>query len=102
MENDFITEKNRQFDEQFEYFYDLNDEKEHYDNLKSFLTKSLSQAISYGEAKMREEVEKGLPNIEKAHTYASENADIYRAYDRGQESYQSKVKSLLASLKKKI
>lgn len=33
-----------------------------------------------------EEVCKGWPEVEKAHTYASENADIYRAYDAGQEA----------------
>jgi len=37
--------------------------------------------------------------IDKSHTYSSENADEYRAFDNGQESYKQK---LLSSLDKEI
>ena len=33
--------------------------------------------------------------IEKAHTYSSENADIYRAHDAGQKQMKSRILSLL-------
>ena len=32
-----------------------------------------------------------VPEIEKAHTYASENADDYRIYDAGQESMRDRM-----------
>lgn len=34
-----------------------------------------------------------IPPIEPAHTYASENADVYRAYDKGQADYAFRVES---------
>jgi len=37
--------------------------------------------------------------IDKAHTYSSENADEYRTFDNGQESYKQK---LLSSLNKSV
>jgi len=37
--------------------------------------------------------------IEKAHTYASENADEYRIYDAGQEAYKQ---TILQDLKSKL
>jgi len=45
-----------------------------------------------------EKAGKILPPTEKAHTYASENADIYRAFDRGQEHYKQMVTPILAKL----
>jgi len=33
---------------------------------------------------------KWMPKVEKAHTYASENAEVYRAFDRGQEDMQKR------------
>jgi len=38
-----------------------------------------------------------LPEVEKAHTYGSENADVYRAYDAGQESMRARCLLALAS-----
>ena len=35
--------------------------------------------------------------IDKAHTYASENAEIYRAFDDGQESFKQKILRVLTS-----
>ena len=39
---------------------------------------------------------------EKAHTYASENADIYRAYDAGQEKFKQKVLAALSNRLKNL
>lgn len=37
--------------------------------------------------------------IEKAHSYSSENADVYRAYDRGQENFK---KIIISNLRERI
>jgi len=41
-----------------------------------------------------------LPEIEKAHTYVSENADIYiyRSYDRGQINYRNRAMPIFARI----
>lgn len=44
---------------------------------------------------------KNLP-IERAHTYSSENADVYRAYDNGQEAMKEKIISHLQEQKRLI
>ena len=41
-----------------------------------------------------------LPEIERAHTYASENADDYILYDSGQEDYQKRVGNIDLKLDK--
>lgn len=43
------------------------------------------------------EIEKeiGKVEVEYAHTYASENADIYRAHDAGQEEMKARILALL-------
>lgn len=48
-----------------------------------------------------DEIEGELPLIDKAHTYASENADEYRAYEAGQEDYKKKVLNIIKSVDKK-
>jgi len=42
-----------------------------------------------------DEVIQNIPEIEKAHTYASENADIYRAYDKGQKDYKIRIEKYI-------
>lgn len=44
-------------------------------------------------------VKASMPDIKRAHTYASENADIYHAHDKGQEDYRS---TILADLSRAI
>jgi len=48
-------------------------------------------------AEERERVIEEINNtpIDKAHTYSSENADEYRTFDNGQESYKQKLLSFL-------
>lgn len=53
--------------------------------VKSFLSQSIRSVIE--EAFKMTEVK-----AERAHTYASENADIYRAYDNGQNTALAEVK----------
>jgi hypothetical protein len=60
-----------------------------------------SQAICAAfDAPKRFDVSK-LPPIDKAHTYGSENADVYRAYDKGQEDYRRRVIDVLDAPQKK-
>lgn len=49
----------------------------------------ISQAKREEAERMTTVVENML--VEKAHTYGSENADVYRAYDRGQEYMKKKI-----------
>ena len=39
-------------------------------------------------ADLKKAVVEGLPEIQKSHTYGSENAEVYRAYDAGQKAYK--------------
>ena len=65
-------------------------EREH---LKSFI-----QANFIPKSEIKEAIES--VEIDKAHTYASENAEIYRAYENGQEAMKEKiVESLKSTLK---
>ena len=56
-----------------------------------------SEVVAEERDRMRGEIE-NTP-IDKAHTYSSENADEYRTFDNGQESYKQK---LLSSLDKPL
>ena|SRR3990167_7044284 len=70
------------------------------------LLKESDYSHGYADAQIKtrqeiiEEILMKLPREEKAHTYSSENADIYRAYDKGQKDYKEIIKILLKSLKK--
>ena len=57
------------------------------DEYKSFI----ANLTHSREQKLIEKVIEALPEIEKAHTYASENAEVYRAYDKGQEDYKKRA-----------
>lgn len=59
--------------------------------------KELETLISSLLEEKEKEVLKEVLNIEveKAHTYGSENSDVYRAYDAGQELVINKIKSLI-------
>jgi len=47
------------------------------------------QYLKIIEDNFRSHFAKEMPPIEKAHTYASENAEIYRAFDEGQRYYRN-------------
>lgn len=68
---------------------DWSEEQPSIEAVKAFISNLLTSQKS----QLIKEVEE-MP-IDKAHTYASENADIYRAYDDGQENYKNKVLTLL-------
>ena len=53
----------------------------------------LSDFIEQELKKEREEIVGMIENqpIEKAHTYGSENAEMYRAYDNGQEQFKKDI-----------
>ena len=57
------------------------------------VVKELKNALRSSQLRLldgvREMVEE--TDIDKAHTYASENADVYRAYDAGQENFKKKI-----------
>ena len=57
------------------------------------LKEIIQQAVAEERARMVEEI-KNTP-IDTAHTYSSENADEYRTFDHGQESYKQRVLSFL-------
>ena len=61
--------------------------------IKSFLSESIQQAVAEERARVVGEI-KNTP-IYKAHTCSSENADEYRTFDNGQESYKQRVLSSL-------
>jgi len=50
---------------------------------------SFLQVETYLKSELSKEIEK--IKVEKSHTYASENADIYRAYDAGQEAMKKRI-----------
>jgi len=54
---------------------------------------SINQAVAEERKRMVEEI-KNTP-IDTAHTYSSENADEYRTFDHGQESYKQRVLSII-------
>lgn len=54
----------------------------------------------HGKLLVLAEIQEKLPQPEKAHTYASENADIYRHQDEGQEMYRKQVLDLLTGMRK--
>lgn len=56
----------------------------------------------HGKLLVLAEIQEKLPQPEKAHTYASENADIYRHQDEGQEMYRQQVLDLLTGMRKEI
>ena len=58
-----------------------------------FLHSRESIAYKAGLEGVREKVKENP--IDKAHTYGSENADVYRAYDAGQEQMKQKVLTLI-------
>jgi len=72
-----------------DFNYKNIDRKTLYNWLKSRLEYSIHQA----RAEERERVVGEIRNtpIDKAHTYSSENADEYRIFDNGQESYKQKL-----------
>ena len=65
--------------------------------IDALFSTSINQAIAEERARVVGEI-KNTP-IYKAHTCSSENADEYRTFDNGQESYKQK---LLASLDKPV
>lgn len=66
--------------------------------IKSFISRTLEQALEKYKEEVRGIVE-GI-GIKRAHTYSSENADIYRAYDVGQEFMKDEVLTALSKEKK--
>ena len=56
------------------------------------LDQALAQLEEYYKPKLETSII--LPEIEKAHTYASENAEVYRAYDAGQKRYKERIEKL--------
>lgn len=63
------------------------------DNITNDVVNYFRQALSKQDHISRESIKEAIKNcpIDKAHTYSSENADIYRAYDNGQENYKEKI-----------
>ena len=61
----------------------------------------LSDFIEQELKKEREEIVGMIENqpIEKAHTYGSENAEMYRAYDNGQEQFK---KDIINTIKNRV
>ena len=43
-------------------------------------------------------LERGLPELTKAHTYSSENSDIYEAFDNGQNDYRVRTHQQLTKV----
>lgn len=95
----------KEFDEKFPPFIGIgaqfpifaeNPNREH---IKSFFQKSRIQAKKEERKEILEKIKK--TPIDMAHTYASENADIYRSFDNGQESFKEKILSLIHSLLQK-
>lgn len=60
---------------------------------RGWILNSLKQARQDERKKVVDEL--SFISIERAHTYASENADMYRAYDNGQAMMLQKVKNFL-------
>jgi len=69
------------------------DEKDGAERIMNFLSESIQQAVAEERARVVGEI-KNTP-IYKAHTCSSENADEYRTFDNGQESYKQRVLSSL-------
>ena len=66
----------------------------------NYWEEKIKSLLSQQEAKIKREWLEEIENtpIEKAHTYASENADIYRAYDRGQQRFKDTITSKLKEI----
>ncbi len=56
---------------------------------KDFQDTLIEQTYKQAEKDIVGKIEKVL--IERAHTYGSENAHVYRAYDRGQEDMKRRI-----------
>jgi hypothetical protein len=71
----------------------------HIEHLKipKIYVQSIKQFINNLLAEQKAEIIERVENapIHKAHTYASENADIYRAYDAGQERMKKDVLNII-------
>jgi len=91
-----MNEKILELKEEYERFLDtlptLKD-GENKDPITDWWIGKVTQAIAEERERVRGEIE-NTP-IDKAHTYSSENADEYRAFDNGQESYKQKLLSSL-------
>ena len=93
------TTMRERFDEYFEYmsggYYAsrMGRHAVHPDDIKHFIEQELK--------KEREEIVGMIENqpIEKAHTYGSENAEMYRAYDNGQEQFK---KDIINTIKNRV
>lgn len=59
----------------------------------------IDQAIQQERERLVVEIKK--VEIERAHTYASENADVYRAYDSGQEAMKNRIITLISPIGEK-
>lgn len=74
-------------------------------NIKDFLDLDFDTKIKHfieqELKKEREEIVGMIENqpIEKAHTYGSENAEMYRAYDNGQEQFK---KDIINTIKNRV
>lgn len=63
------------------------------ERLKRYFKEALSTARQEERKEIVEKIEK--VQVKRAHTYSSENAEVYRAYDNGQEDMKSHILSSL-------
>ena len=91
-----------EFDKEFPHLYMEVHNKNVDDDIVEEKEQEVKQFISTLLLQQQEEMVKEIENtlIEKAHTYSSENADVYRAYDKGQEDYKNKLLTTLKSKNK--
>lgn len=96
----FFKTLHKEFDEKFPQ---TQKEPTHFEDCRCWSCNNYRQEVeSFIDQKflsLLEEMEGKLPEIDKAHTYSSENAEIYRAFDDGQGAYQKRVRSLIKSYK---
>ena len=87
-----VLEECRKSWEQWKRWH-INDKIVYKDSIEDALTSAI-QAL-----KQLEEARSELPEIEKAHTYASENAGDYIMHENGQEDYKKKAEVVVAKLR---
>ena len=90
------TTVRERFDEEF---YKNNDAL--FDREGNNVSRQMEDFIEQELKKEREEIVGMIENqpIEKAHTYGSENAEMYRAYDNGQEQFK---KDIINTIKNRV